>query len=91
MQYVRNLSGSVAKTWNSINPATLSGAIDVIVVEQSDGMHGSPLELAPQTVQHVRNCRWRDTPQAASKESEERSYVRPMLLHACYGKCPRAG
>lgn len=27
----------MSKTWNSINPATLSGAIDVIVVEQSDG------------------------------------------------------
>jgi phosphatidate phosphatase LPIN len=37
MQYVRSLSGSVSKTWNSINPATLSGAIDVIVVEQEDG------------------------------------------------------
>lgn len=37
MQYVRNLSASVSSTWNSINPATLSGAIDVIVVEQEDG------------------------------------------------------
>ena len=37
MQYVRSISGSVSKTWNSINPATLSGAIDVIVVEQGDG------------------------------------------------------
>ena len=37
MQYVRSISGSVSKTWNSINPATLSGAIDVIVVEGSDG------------------------------------------------------
>lgn len=37
MQYVRSLSGSVSKTWNSINPATLSGAIDVIVVEKEDG------------------------------------------------------
>lgn len=37
MQYVRSLSGSVSKTWNSINPATLSGAIDVIVVEHEDG------------------------------------------------------
>ncbi|OCL12243.1 LNS2-domain-containing protein [Glonium stellatum] len=37
MQYVRSISGSVSKTWNSINPATLSGAIDVIVVEQADG------------------------------------------------------
>ena len=38
MQYVRSLGGSVSKTWNSINPATLSGAIDVIVVEQDDGI-----------------------------------------------------
>ncbi|KAI9817125.1 MAG: hypothetical protein M1827_001237 [Pycnora praestabilis] len=37
MQYVRSIGGSVSKTWNSINPATLSGAIDVIVVEQQDG------------------------------------------------------
>ncbi|KAF2140041.1 uncharacterized protein K452DRAFT_320114 [Aplosporella prunicola CBS 121167] len=37
MQYVRSMSGAVSKTWNSINPATLSGAIDVIVVEQEDG------------------------------------------------------
>ncbi|KAI9682271.1 MAG: hypothetical protein M1817_000325 [Caeruleum heppii] len=37
MQYVRSVSSSVTKTWNSINPATLSGAIDVIVVEQQDG------------------------------------------------------
>ena len=38
MQYVRSLGGSVSKTWNSINPATLSGAVDVIVVEQEDGI-----------------------------------------------------
>lgn len=37
MQYVRSLSGPVSKTWNSINPATLSGAIDVIVIEHEDG------------------------------------------------------
>ncbi|KAL6876594.1 LNS2 domain-containing protein [Trichoderma novae-zelandiae] len=37
MQYVRNLSDSVSTAWNSINPATLSGAIDVIVVERQDG------------------------------------------------------
>ena len=37
MQYVRSISGSVSSTWNSINPATLSGAIDVIVVEHEDG------------------------------------------------------
>lgn len=37
MQYVRNFGSGVSKTWNSINPATLSGAIDVIVIEQTDG------------------------------------------------------
>jgi len=37
---VRSISGSVSKTWNSINPATLSGAIDVIVIEQEDGKPG---------------------------------------------------
>jgi phosphatidate phosphatase LPIN len=37
MNYVRSLTGSVSKGWNSINPATLSGAIDVIVVELEDG------------------------------------------------------
>lgn len=37
MQYVGRALGSVSKTWSSINPATLSGAIDVIVVEQPDG------------------------------------------------------
>ncbi|KAF2638240.1 nuclear elongation and deformation protein 1 [Massarina eburnea CBS 473.64] len=37
MNYVRSLTGTVSKGWNSINPATLSGAIDVIVVEQEDG------------------------------------------------------
>jgi len=37
MQYVRSIGNGVSKTWNSINPATLSGAIDVIVIEQQDG------------------------------------------------------
>jgi len=37
MNYVRSLTGTVSKGWNSINPATLSGAIDVIVVELEDG------------------------------------------------------
>lgn len=47
MQYVRSLTGSASKAWNSINPATLSGAVDVIVVEQEDGMlrHRSAWEL----------------------------------------------
>ena len=38
---MRSIGGSVSKTWNSINPATLSGAIDVIVVEQEDGTDAS--------------------------------------------------
>lgn len=37
MQYVERAIGSVTKSWSSINPATLSGAIDVIVVEHLDG------------------------------------------------------
>lgn len=37
MQYVGRAIGSVSKTWSQINPATLSGAIDVIVVEQPNG------------------------------------------------------
>ncbi|KAI1101038.1 LNS2-domain-containing protein [Jackrogersella minutella] len=37
MQYVRNISDSVSTAWNSINPATLSGAIDVIIVQHEDG------------------------------------------------------
>jgi phosphatidate phosphatase PAH1 len=37
MQYVRSTFGSVRNAYNSLNPATLSGAIDVIVVEQEDG------------------------------------------------------
>lgn len=37
MQYVRSVASAVSKTYSSINPATLSGAIDVIVVEQEDG------------------------------------------------------
>lgn len=37
MQFVRSATGAISKGWNSINPATLSGAIDVIVVEHEDG------------------------------------------------------
>jgi phosphatidate phosphatase LPIN len=37
MQYVGRAFDSVSKTWSSINPSTLSGAIDVIVVENQDG------------------------------------------------------
>ncbi|CCF56782.1 hypothetical protein KAFR_0B04860 [Kazachstania africana CBS 2517] len=46
MQYVGRALGSVSKTWSSINPATLSGAIDVIVVEHHDGtLHCSPFHV----------------------------------------------
>lgn len=46
MQYFGRAIGSVSKTWNSINPATLSGAIDVIVVENEKGeMHCSPFHV----------------------------------------------
>ncbi|ODQ67499.1 LNS2-domain-containing protein [Nadsonia fulvescens var. elongata DSM 6958] len=46
MQYFGRAIGSVSKTWNSINPATLSGAIDVIVVEQENGeLHCSPFHV----------------------------------------------
>lgn len=46
MQYVRNISDSVSTAWNSINPATLSGAIDVIVVEHEDGsLNCSPFHV----------------------------------------------
>lgn len=38
--------GSVSKTWNSINPSTLSGAIDVVVVKQPDGdLHCSAFHI----------------------------------------------
>jgi phosphatidate phosphatase LPIN len=46
MQYFGRAIGSVSKTWNSINPATLSGAIDVIVVEDEEGeMRCSPFHV----------------------------------------------
>lgn len=37
MNYVRSVTSTVSKGWNSINPATLSGAVDTIVVERADG------------------------------------------------------
>ena len=37
MNIIRSTYGSIKQTYNSINPATLSGAIDVIVVEHADG------------------------------------------------------
>jgi phosphatidate phosphatase PAH1 len=50
MQYVRSISGSVSKTWNSINPATFSGAIDVVVVERGDGSLDAPFADLPADV-----------------------------------------
>ncbi|KAL1599436.1 lipin Ned1 [Nothophoma quercina] len=46
MNYLRSVAGGVSKGWNSINPATLSGAIDTIVVEREDGtMACSPFHV----------------------------------------------
>lgn len=43
MQYVGKVGDYVYNQWNSLNPATLSGAIDIIVIEQPDGtLHCSP-------------------------------------------------
>ena len=52
MQYVRSIGGSAYSAWQSINPATLSGAIDVIVVEQDD----QSLACSPF---HIRFGKWR--------------------------------
>ncbi|KAG7662707.1 ned1 [[Candida] subhashii] len=46
MQYVGKVGGYVYNQWNSLNPATLSGAIDIIVVEHADGtLHTSPWHI----------------------------------------------
>jgi phosphatidate phosphatase LPIN len=40
MEYVERLGSlfnSVSSFYNDINPATLSGAVDIVVVEQEDG------------------------------------------------------
>ncbi|KAG0057915.1 Nuclear elongation and deformation protein 1, partial [Linnemannia elongata] len=37
MQSVGSFFSTVSKFYNEINPATLSGAIDVVVVEQANG------------------------------------------------------
>ncbi|RKP32105.1 LNS2-domain-containing protein [Metschnikowia bicuspidata] len=43
MQYVGRVGDYVYSQWNSLNPATLSGAIDILVVERPDGtLHCSP-------------------------------------------------
>jgi phosphatidate phosphatase LPIN len=56
MQYVRSISGSVSKTWNSINPATLSGAIDVVVVERDDGSLAAPFLDLPLITPGILAC-----------------------------------
>lgn len=46
MQYVGKVGGYMYNQWNSLNPATLLGAIDIIVVEQPDGsLHCSPFHI----------------------------------------------
>lgn len=46
MQYVGRAMNSMSKTWNSINPSTLSGAIDVVVVKHPDGdLHCSAFHI----------------------------------------------
>jgi phosphatidate phosphatase LPIN len=37
MQFVGKVFTTVSEFYKDLNPATLSGAIDVVVVEQSDG------------------------------------------------------
>jgi phosphatidate phosphatase LPIN len=46
MQYVGNLLSSVTTFYQELNPATLSGAIDVIVIKHEDGsLHCSPFHV----------------------------------------------
>lgn len=56
MQYVGRAIGTVSKTWNSINPATLSGAIDIIVVEREDGEYERGGKRTSDYVGGVRVC-----------------------------------
>ncbi|KAI6230717.1 LNS2 protein [Aphelenchoides fujianensis] len=51
MDYVSTIFNNIVHLYNSMNPATLSGAIDVIVVEQPDGTYLS-------TPFHVRFGKW---------------------------------
>jgi phosphatidate phosphatase LPIN len=37
MDYVKSVGSFIRRTYNNINPATLSGAIDIIVCEHEDG------------------------------------------------------
>ncbi|KAI8389427.1 hypothetical protein BD560DRAFT_381583 [Blakeslea trispora] len=46
MDYIGNLLSSINNFYNEINPATLSGAIDIIVVEQENGdLASSPFHV----------------------------------------------
>ena len=46
MQYVGKVGGYMYNQWSSLNPATLLGAIDIIVIEQPDGtLHCSPFHV----------------------------------------------
>lgn len=39
MNYFGKFLSNISQAYNEINPATLTGAIDVIVVEQEDGTY----------------------------------------------------
>lgn len=46
MYYIGNVVKSVAGFYNQINSATLTGAIDIVVVQQEDGTFvGSPFHV----------------------------------------------
>ena len=46
MEFVGKVFTTVSEFYNDINPATLSGAIDIVVVEQPDGsLHCSPFHV----------------------------------------------
>lgn len=46
MQYVGKVGGYMYNQWTSLNPATLLGAIDIIVIERPDGSyHCSPFHV----------------------------------------------
>ena len=46
MYYIGNVVKSVAGLYNNLNSATLTGAIDIVVVKQEDGSYvGSPFHV----------------------------------------------
>lgn len=46
MYYIGNVVKSVAGIYNQINAATLTGAIDIVVIKQEDGSFiGSPFHV----------------------------------------------